>query len=284
LAAGLGPRLASGRRVALATTVIFSGVSIASVLGVPLGTLVADQWGWRTAFWGLAVLGALTAVLLFMLLPALPAPGASRVARVFAPLRTPGVLFGIVITTLLVLGHFTGYTYIRPFLETESGMGATGLATVLFVYGIAGVAGNFILGTLAGKKTRAAVVLAVGGVAVATLLLATGLGQAAVIAGVVMVLWGFCYGGLSVSTQTWIAKADPAQIEASSALWSGAFNASIAGGAVLGAVTVDGANVTWAMWLAAAVSALALLIAVTTRPHPFRAKAAGSSHGIDATP
>ncbi|WP_424863726.1 MFS transporter [Streptomyces sp. MMS24-I29] len=267
LAAGLGPRLVGGPRVTLATTLIFSGVSIASVLGVPLGTLLAALLGWRATFWALALVGVVAAGVLVLTLPALPVHQRIRLDGTVDALRSRGVAAGLAITGLIVLGHFTGYTYVRPVLELDAGMSAGLIASCLLVYGLAGVAGNFTLGPLAGRYTKEAVTTALAGVTLAAALLpfATASTVAVLIA---LVLWGVSYGGVSVSTQTWVRTADPARTEASAALWAGVFNASIALGAFAGGLVIDRAGNRAVLLSAALITAAGLIIAVVSRPRP----------------
>ena len=275
LAAGLGPRLVSGARVGRATTLIFSGVAIASVLGVPLGTAVADFAGWRAAFWGLAALGIVSSVLLRALLPPLPAAESVRLGTVFGVLRTPGVAWGLAITGLVVLAHFSGYTYVRPVLESAFGIAASAVAGVLLVYGIAGVAGNFVLGAVAGRSPRFAVLLAVGAVAAATWGIAAISEPVSGLVFALVVVWGLGYGGVSVSTQSWTAAADPGRVEASAAIWAGVFNASIAVGSAIGGIAVNVSGPRAAMLLAGLLAVAAWGLAGATRPVP---RAARSGH------
>ncbi|MER7708051.1 MFS transporter [Kitasatospora sp. NPDC097605] len=145
LVTGLGPRLADGPRIALAMTLVFSGVSIASVLGVPLGTYLAALLDWRFAFWTLAALGAVCAAVLATVLPALPAPPAPAGDRPGGPataLRHRGVAVGIAVTALVVLGHFAGFTYVRPVLEADAGLSSGVIAGCLLVYGGRGSPGT----------------------------------------------------------------------------------------------------------------------------------------------
>ncbi|MFF4380839.1 MFS transporter [Kitasatospora sp. NPDC001547] len=274
LAAGIGPRLADGPRIALAMTLVFSGISIASVLGVPLGTYLAALLDWRAAFWALALLGAGSAAVLAATLPALPAHERGRLGGLAGALRHRGVAAGIAITGLVVLGHFAGYTYVRPVLEAEAGLGSGVLAACLLVYGLAGVAGNFTLGPLSGRRPKTAVALALSGVALAAALLAYATGVVAVL--LVLVVWGASYGGVSVSTQTWVRTAAPARFEASAAVWAGVFNASIALGSFAGGLVVDRAGNRAVLFTAAGLAAVGLLLALLTRPRERRPGRQGS--------
>ncbi|MEV7601274.1 MFS transporter [Kitasatospora sp. NPDC089797] len=265
LAAGLGPRLADGPRTALAMTLIFSGVSIASVLGVPLGTYLAELLGWRAAFWALALLGAVSAAVLAGALPALPVTERGRLGGLADALRHRGVAAGTAITALVVLGHFAGYTYVRPVLETDAGLSGGVIASCLLVYGLAGVAGNFSLGPLSGHRPRAAVLLALAGVTLAAVLLPSATGGVGTVL-LVLVVWGVAYGGVSVSTQTWVRTAAPGRIEATAAVWAGVFNASIALGSLAGGVVVDRAGHHAVLYAAAGLTAAGLLLAALTRP------------------
>ncbi|MFG2913848.1 MFS transporter [Kitasatospora sp. NPDC048298] len=265
LAASLGPRLADGPRIALAMTLIFSGVSIASVLGVPLGTYLAALLDWRAAFWALALLGAASAAVLAATLPALPVPERGRLGGLAGALRHRGVAAGTAITAFVVLGHFAGYTYVRPVLEADAGLGSGAIAACLLVYGLAGVAGNFTLGPLSGRRPKTAVTLALTGVTLAAALLTYATGVVAVL--LVLVVWGASYGGVSVSTQTWVRIADPARIEASAAVWAGVFNASIALGSFAGGLVVDRAGTHAVLLTAAALAAAGLLLTLLSRPH-----------------
>ncbi|MGA5821730.1 MFS transporter [Kitasatospora sp. NPDC094028] len=265
LAAGLGPRLAGGPRIALAMTLIFSGVSIASVVGVPLGTYLAALAGWRAAFWALALLGAVSAAVLAATLPALPVGERARAGGMTGVLAHRGVAAGLAITALVVLGHFTGYTYVRPVLEDDAGLGSTVIASCLLAYGLAGVAGNFTLGPLAGRRPKTAVLTALAGVTLAAGLLPSATGSPAAVM-LVLVVWGAAYGGVSVSTQTWVRTADPARIEASAALWAGVFNASIGLGSLAGGLVVDQAGHRAVLLTAALCTAGGLLLAALSRP------------------
>ncbi|MFE7562743.1 MFS transporter [Kitasatospora sp. NPDC057500] len=272
LATGVGPRLVEGPRIALAMTLIFSGVSIASVLGVPLGTYLAALLDWRFAFWTLAALGILSATALATVLPALPAPPAHDGERPAGPataLRDRGAAVALAVTAFVVLGHFAGFTYVRPVLETDAGLSSGVIAGCLLVYGVAGVAGNFTLGPLSGRHPRAAVAAALTGVVLAAALLPLATGATVAVL-LVLVLWGVSYGGVSVSTQAWVRTAAPAVSEASAALWAGVFNASIALGSLAGGLVVDRAGNRAVLLTAAGLAAAGMLLTALSRPSGHR--------------
>ncbi|MFI6989828.1 MFS transporter [Nonomuraea wenchangensis] len=248
-AAGLGARLVPERQVGRATSVILGGVSVASVLGVPAAALVSSSAGWRAAFAAMAVLALALLVLLAATLPALPA--AAPDAGTGAGFRMSRALaLVLVLTVLIVGGHFAAYTYLRPFLEqvAQAGPGLVGAA--LLLYGAAGVAGNFVAGARAARSPRAVLVVLAALIALATAALALAAPPL-----VALVVWGLGYGGVGVALQLWIMRSGGGEM--GTALFVSAFNLSIALGALVGGRVVDGVSIAAAMWPAVVLSLLA---------------------------
>ncbi|MFI7466732.1 MFS transporter [Nonomuraea sp. NPDC049646] len=245
-AAGLGLRLVPERSVGRATSVILGGVSVASVLGVPAGTLIASAAGWRTSF---AVMGGLALVLLGLLaavLPPMPGEAASGGSR--APL--PGALRVVLAATVLIItGHFAAYTYVRPFLEQVADAGPGLVSVALLVYGAAGVVGNFVAGARAARDPKPVLIVLALLIAASTAALAlVGLPL------VMLVVWGLGYGGVGVALQLWIMRSGGGEL--GTALFVGAFNVSIALGSFVGGRVVDGVSISSVMWLGAALALL----------------------------
>lgn len=258
LAAGLAVRLVAARAVAAATSLIFSGVAAASVLGVPMGTLIGQLGGWRTAFVVVGVLVALVTGALAVLLPPLPAEGAVRLGGVLRLFHDARVRTGLVVVALLVGGHFVAYTYVRPVLEEVSGVGPGVISTLLLVYGVAGVAGNFVGGAGAGRSPRGTLVV-ISAVLAGAVLLVPVLGVGVPGAAALLAVWGLAYGGVSVSTQTWLMVVAPEAREAASALFVAVFNAAIALGAFGGGRVADGWGITAVLWSGGALAVGALV-------------------------
>ncbi|UQX04208.1 MFS transporter [Streptomyces sp. RerS4] len=264
IAAGLAVRLVPPKSTGAATALIFSGIAVASVLGVPAGTYVGELTDWRTAFASAGALALVVLVALAVLLPRLPAEQDVRLGGVVRLFDDARVRTGLAVVALLVTGHFAAYTYVRPVLEAVSGAGAGLIGTLLLVYGVAGVAGNFAAGAGAARSPRSTL-LVIGAVLAATVALVPVLGGSVPAAGVLLAVWGLSYGGVSVSTQSWLLAAAPEAREAVSSLFVGVFNGAIALGALAGGLAADGAGVAAVMWLGAGLAAAAVAVTALGR-------------------
>ncbi|MGW0532036.1 MFS transporter [Streptomyces sp. NPDC003032] len=257
IAAGLGVRLVREEAAGRATAVIFSGIAVASVLGVPAGTLLGELAGWRWGFAALAALALAVAALLAAVLPELPAREGVRIGAFADLLRIRRLRAGLLAVTLLVTGHFAAYTYVRPVLERVPGIGAGMISGLLLAYGTAGIVGNFAGGAVAARDPRRALLTISAGLgAVVLLLVPAGGSLAATVA--LLVAWGLAYGGVSVSAQNWVMAAAPHAREAASALFAGVFNVAIALGAFAGGRVADSLGAGDVLWLGGGLAALAL--------------------------
>ncbi|ARZ67924.1 MFS transporter [Streptomyces sp. HU2014] len=259
IAAGLAGRLVPERQVGPATSLIFSGIAVASVLGVPAGTVVGAAGGWRAAFLAMGAVALAVTAALAVLLPPLPAPEpAGGTAKALGPLRAAPVRVGLLLVLLLVTGHFAGYTFVRPLLERVPGTDAGLIGGLLVAYGVAGVAGNFLAGSTMTRRPRATLLLIAAALAVVMPALAVA-GGGVLGATVLVVLWGLAYGGVSVATQNRLmVSAPPGTGEGVSALFVSVFNLAISLGALVGGRVVDAGSAAGAAWVGGALALLAV--------------------------
>lgn len=261
IAGGLAARLVPGHAVGLATSIIFGGVAAASVLGVPLGALVGDLAGWRWAFAGMALLSALVLALHLSVVPPLPATGSVRLRQFGEQLANRRLQAGLALTLLLVAGHFMAFTFVRPLLLSVARFDAQWLGGLLLAYGVAGLAGNFLAGISAARRSAATVAaIALGLLLAPWLFLALADSHAG--AGAALLLWGLAYGGVSVGLMTWMMQAAPRAVEIAGALYVAVFNVGIALGAWAGGRVVDAAGLPATLWLAGGLAGLALLLSL----------------------
>ncbi|MFB9532687.1 MFS transporter [Nonomuraea roseola] len=260
IGAGLAARLVRPAHAGTATAVIFSAVPLGSVLGVPAGTLIGHLAGWRATFVIMGVLTVAILVALAVLLPPLPAEQVTRLGVLTGLLRDRGVRAGLVLTFLVVLAHFGTYTYVTPFLQQVTGASPGVVTAFLLVYGVAGIAGNFVAGATARRALGATFAVSGCMIACATLLLPL-LGTSHLGALALLVVWGLAYGAVPVCSQTWFAASAPHATEAATIVFTSSFQATIAAGALLGGVVVDAASPSAVMTLGGTVAVLMALCA-----------------------
>ncbi|TCM68694.1 putative MFS family arabinose efflux permease [Acinetobacter calcoaceticus] len=264
LAGGLAVRLMPPERVGLATSIIFSGVAAASVLGVPIGVFLGDLFGWRMAFICVAALVAVVFLMLYWSLPSLAVKHANTWSSGLEVLKKPNIIVGLGLTLFIVTGHFTAYTFIRPLLQEVAHFSDQSIGALLLIFGIFGILGNFLLGYSIQKYLWQSLF----GIAVFLTLpmaLFVFIGGSQIMSITLLLLWGLAYGGVSVSLMTWMIRSAPQQIELASAFNIAVFNLSIGLGAFAGGVIYDGPGLLTNMIVASVLTAMAILLVYFNR-------------------
>jgi DHA1 family inner membrane transport protein len=145
---GVGSVVAAGlvapQRRAAAIAMMFTGLTVANVLGVPLGTVVGQAFGWRATFWVVAALGVVGAVGILALVPDQPADPASNLRVELAAFRRPQVWLALGMTALGFGGVFASFTYVAPIMTEVAGFPAGALTWLLLVFGAGLVVGNLV--------------------------------------------------------------------------------------------------------------------------------------------
>lgn len=265
LSLALAMRLVPEQLMPRAMAIIMTGVSVATVCAAPVGAWVGEAYGWRSAFLIAAGVGGLALIVQILTLPAMPATGSAGLATMAAVLRRPAIRLGLLTVLLVVAGHFAGFTFIRPFLETVPHLGVEGISGVLLAFGIGGFLGNLFGGFVSERSTRLSIVIAAGGIAATTLLLALA-GVLPVVALIATALWGFAFGALPVSVQSFVTQAASDEAESAGALMLTTFQVAISSGAAIGGLIVEAQGLEGVFGFAA-VSALcgAVVIGVRSR-------------------
>ncbi|KPQ22974.1 MAG: hypothetical protein HLUCCA13_15585 [Halomonas sp. HL-48] len=262
VAGSIAPRLVPADQVPKAMTIIFGGVAAASVLGVPLGTLLGDFSNWRVAFATLGGLSLLTAAALWVWLPPLPPREPVRLAVLAEQFGSQGVRVAVLTTGFVVVGHFAAYTFISPVLQEISGIAQRHVGSLLLLYGAAGILGNIAAGIYAGRHPYRAV-LVIPCVLLLVVAVFPWLGVTPASGVALLMVWGAVFGSVSVSIQTWILRTAP-NTEAATALMAFTFNLSIGFGAMVGGRIVDGTSLPVAMWAASGLFLLGTLLVLQT--------------------
>jgi DHA1 family inner membrane transport protein len=240
---GVGSVVATGLvaadRRASAISIMFTGLTLATLLGVPAGAWLGHLAGWRATFWAVTAIGVLALAVIALLVPADHGKGESIALR--AELRAigrPTVLLGLATTVLGFAGVFTVFTYVQPLLTRVSGFADAAVSPILLVLGVGLIAGNLLGGRLADRRLAPALVGTL--LALAVVLGLTGLALHARVPAVAAIgLLGVAGFATVPPLQLWVLhKAEDAQNLASS-LNIGAFNLGNAFGAWLGGFVID---------------------------------------------
>ncbi|UBU08296.1 MFS transporter [Nonomuraea gerenzanensis] len=257
-------RLVPERQASRAAAVVMSGISIAAVVGIPLGTVLESLTDWRTTFLIWSGLSALVLLAVATTVPSLPSANAVPVREVFVlPFRNVPLRLVLCTVVLFVLGHFGAYTFVRPFLEGNTSAAPAFITVVLMIYGVGGAIGNFIAGYTVNRSLRGSFIAGCAGLVVSLLLLLTiGHGQAGSI--VALVLWGVSFGVVQLCQVNMTQAAAPDTFEAAMSLNTMAYNTSIAIGALVGGLLADHLGVTSVVWFGVALTAGSLLLTLVT--------------------
>jgi len=216
-----------------AVALMFTGLTLANVLGVPLGTALGQEAGWRSTFWAVVGIGLAAALAIQFCVPAgLPGTRGRLVSEFRALGRWP-VLRPMLISTLSSVSFFTVFTYITPFLTNVSGFTPHGVTLVLFAAGIGLTIGNLAGGHFADRGQMATIIGSFLGI-VTVLLILTVVAHHAIATIAVLVLWSGLVFALVSPLQIWVVEAASEAPNLASTLNQGAFNLGNATGAWIG--------------------------------------------------
>ncbi len=262
----VGSTIATGlvakEKAASAIAIMFSGLTVALVTGVPLGTWIGQQFGWRETFLVVSLLGLIAMVGSLLLIPSnLPKGAASSIREQLLVLTKKPLLLVYAKTALGYGGAFTAFTFLAPILQQVSGFGANAVSLILLVYGVSVAFGNIWGGKLADKMgPLPALKLMFAGLAVILLLL-TFTAPHPVLAVLTVLVWGaFAFGnvpGLQVLVVKQAEIHTPNAVDVASGLNIAAFNVGIALGSVVGGFVVEHLGLMHTPWIGALIVLLA---------------------------
>lgn len=240
MVAATAMRLVPPSALPKAMSLIFAGVSLATVSAAPIGAYLGNVMGWRFVFWLSALVGVATLVIQVAVLPRLPARGSPDIRTLFRLLSQPSIALVLAGIVVVISGHFAGFTYVRPFLEQIPKLSVEAISLVLLAYGVGGFFGNFAGGAITARSAKASVIFGafmIAAVGVSLLFL----GASPIASAIGVGLWGFAFGALPVGFQTWLVRVAPEdEAESAGGLIVAAFQIAIASGAIFGGLLVEG--------------------------------------------
>ena len=278
MSAATAIRLVPSHQVPRALAIVNGGNALATVVAAPLGAWLGATVGWRTAFFCLVPVALMALGWLWHSLPSMPATvqknQASQVFKVLGLLKRPAVLPGLCASSLMFMGQFALFTYLRPFLETVTAVQGTTISFYLLITGAAGFIGTVLMGQiLQWRFYQTLIVIPLVMTLTALLLILLGDRSNAVI--VLLGLWGLTATAAPVGWWAWIAQVFPDDAEAGGGLFVAMVQLSIALGSTVGGLLFDHSGYQSTFLLSAALllisaglTVIAACTAAITTPEP----------------
>ncbi|EBJ6264249.1 sugar transporter [Salmonella enterica] len=233
ITASLAIRLAPAGKRAQALSLIATGTALAMVLGLPIGRVVGQYFGWRTTFFAIGMGALITLLCLIKLLPKLPSEHSGSLKSLPLLFRRPALMSLYVLTVVVVTAHYTAYSYIEPFVQNVAGLSANFATVLLLILGGAGIIGSLVFGKLGNSHASSLVSIAIALLVVCLLLLLPAAGSEAHLA-ILSIFWGIAIMVIGLGMQVKVLALAPDATDVAMALFSGIFNIGIGAGALVG--------------------------------------------------
>ena len=261
--------LVPANRRASAISIMFSGLTVATVTGVPFGTFIGQQYGWRLAFILIVIVGIIGFIANWILIPSLLKKGNQTSVRDQFKLLTNGRLVLLfIITALGYGGTFVVFTYLSPLLQEITGFNESSIAIILLVYGLAIAVGNMVGGKLSNRNPIKSLfyMFIVQAVVLLVLMFTAPFKIAGLITIIFMGLLAFMnVPGLQVYVVILAERYVPSAVDVASAINIAAFNAGIAIGSYLGGAITDSIGLIHTTWIGALMVLVAAILTGVSR-------------------
>ncbi|WP_249847625.1 sugar transporter [Aggregatibacter actinomycetemcomitans] len=229
----LAVRVAPKDKKAQAIGLLAMGSALAMVLGLPLGRVIGQYFGWREAFGIIAFLAFAVLVLLYRFLPHLASLNAGSLKSVPLMFKRPLLVGLYVLTILIISAHFTAYSYIEPFIVRIGAMSDSTATAILLIFGLSGITASLLFNRFH-RFAPAKFLLSTMAILVLSLLLLLPFSQNQIAMFLLAFIWGVGISGIGLSLQVRVLQLAPDATDVAMAIYSGLYNIGIGGGALLG--------------------------------------------------
>ena len=233
ITASLAVRLAPTGKTNQALGLLSTGTVLAMVLGIPLGRVVGQYFGWQLSFLLIGVCAAGVMVVLAKNLPALPSQNTGSLSSLPSLFKRRNLMLLYAMTVLIITAHFTAYSYIEPFVLQVGGFKAEQVTIVLSLYGLAGFAASYLFGKWFAKSQRLFMLGAVAVILLSALLLLPFASFPYAVYALVFI-WGVAIVIVSLGMVSKVLAFASDATDVANSIYSGLYNVGIGGGALLG--------------------------------------------------
>lgn len=233
ITASLAVRLAPAGKTNQALGLLSTGTVLAMVLGIPLGRVVGQYFGWQLSFLLIGVCAAGVMLVLAKNLPALPSQNTGSLSSLPSLFKRRNLMLLYTMTVLIITAHFTAYSYIEPFVLQVGGFKAEQVTIVLSLYGLAGFAASYLFGKWFAKSQRLFMLGAVAVILLSALLLLPFASFPYAVYALVFI-WGVAIVIVSLGMVSKVLAFASDATDVANSIYSGLYNVGIGGGALLG--------------------------------------------------
>jgi MFS transporter, DHA1 family, inner membrane transport protein len=259
-AAGAVPAAESPKAVGI----VFGGFTIASVLGVPLSTFMADVFTWQASFTLCAIVNGLSLLGLWLWLPSMPVTGKTTFGNQVKILKKPVLWIQLVLACLMVSAMYASYGYMAAYLNSITKMNGSEISVMLLIFGITGVGGNWLAGKMLSRSIPVTTIVFIVLLSLAHLLLYIA-GGFLIPMVMVIIVWGFIHTGGFLISNINVTSAAPESPEFVNSIFTSCGNLAVTIGAALGGMTIARVGVHYVAYTSIVLLGLAALVWLFSR-------------------
>ena len=259
IASPVAIRLVNEEHRSFALSMVVTGTSIATIAGLPLGRLVGQYMGWRVTFLIVGIIAFAVLVYMAFVFPKIASGEQFHVKDLPALLKNPVLICLYVQTILFVLGYYTVYSYIEPFMQQVAKLQNNVITIVLLIFGATGLLGSYLFSKLYDRH-RFAFIGTVMATLLAWLLLLLPASKSLATMVILCAFWGITAMAFNVTTQSEVIRSvDEKGAAVATAIYSGLFNLGIGGGSWIGGIVCDKGAISYIGFVGAVFAVISVL-------------------------
>lgn len=258
IASPLAVKVAPYGKRSLALGFIVTGTSIAMIVGLPLGRIIGLYVGWRMTFLCIAVIATVIFMFLTLIFPKVPNVNPVSLQKVPNLVKTPALTGVYIMTVITITGHYTGYSYIEPFMGQVAHLGDGIITLTLTIFGVAGILGSIMFSKMYDKHPVAFINIAVYGISFFLLLMHV----SSITCGTTLllcILWGIAITAFNLVFQAQIIQLAPQATSIAMSIYSGIYNVGIGSGALIGGYACTYLSISWIGYVGGVISFIAAI-------------------------
>mgnify|MGYP002748295529 FL=1 len=259
IASPVAIRLVNDEHRSFALSMVVTGTSIATIAGLPLGRLVGQYMGWRVTFLVVGIIAFAVLVYMAFVFPKIASGEQFHVKDLPALLKNPVLICLYVQTILFVLGYYTVYSYIEPFMQQVAKLQNNVITIVLLIFGAMGLLGSYLFSKLYDRHRFAFIGTVMATLLVWLLFLLPASKSLATMV-ILCAFWGVTAMAFNVTTQSEVIRSvDEKGAAVATAIYSGLFNLGIGGGSWIGGIVCDKGAISYIGFVGAVFAVISVL-------------------------